>query len=443
MIGIVAGFVVVYAVEFLDKRLKIDDPCGAISVHGFCRRVGSALRRAVRRRHVPRQGRWDGTACFQGVKGVIPAILDGDKLFATNGAMSQLGAQVIDIGVGFIWAFGITYLIFMIAKRFMKIRVPAEVEIEGTDEGEFGQVCYPDFVLRAETHSGVTTELDAGKTPSGAGDRVPTRLTGEIVKLVVAVIKPFKLDEVTAALRALEISGVTLSEVRGYGRQRGHTEVYRGAEYEVDFVPKVKLEVLLEDSDAEKVASADHRRRLEPARSEMERSGSCRRVRRADPDRGSWFGRALTPGWRHCSATRRRGAVPSVAQYAALIDEWLRRAAPRPGRRRPRCRRRLRPPGAVPRQRPRHPACCTTAADDVAALADRLWYPLWDAGLQVDHSVRTVREAVTEADRDLKVAVGLLDARRRARRHRLGAHPDREVRADWRSHARTPTPRPR
>jgi hypothetical protein len=85
--------------------------------------------------------------------------------------MSQMGAQVIDVGVGFFWAFGITYLIFTIAKRFMQIRVPAEVEIAGTDEGEFGQVCYPDFVLRAETHTGITTELDAGggKTPSGAG----------------------------------------------------------------------------------------------------------------------------------------------------------------------------------------------------------------------------------------------------------------------------------
>ncbi|HSO94868.1 MAG TPA: P-II family nitrogen regulator [Acidimicrobiia bacterium] len=76
------------------------------------------------------------------------------------------------------------------------------------------------------------------------------------MKIVIAVIKPFKLDEVTAALRALEISGMTLSEVRGYGRQRGHTEVYRGAEYEVDFVPKVRIEVLVEDVDADKVASA-------------------------------------------------------------------------------------------------------------------------------------------------------------------------------------------
>ncbi len=76
------------------------------------------------------------------------------------------------------------------------------------------------------------------------------------MKLIVAIIKPFKLEEVTDALRALDVSGVTLTEVRGYGRQRGHTEVYRGAEYEVDYVPKVKLDVIVDDADAQKVANA-------------------------------------------------------------------------------------------------------------------------------------------------------------------------------------------
>jgi len=76
------------------------------------------------------------------------------------------------------------------------------------------------------------------------------------VKLIVAIIKPFKLEEVTDALQALEVSGMTISEVRGHGRQRGHTEVYRGAEYQVDYVPKVRLEVVVEDPDAEKVVNA-------------------------------------------------------------------------------------------------------------------------------------------------------------------------------------------
>jgi len=76
------------------------------------------------------------------------------------------------------------------------------------------------------------------------------------VKLVTAIIKPFKLDDVKEALRGLGVQGMTVSEVQGFGRQRGHTEVYRGAEYTVDFVPKVRVEVLLDDSEARRVVDA-------------------------------------------------------------------------------------------------------------------------------------------------------------------------------------------
>jgi nitrogen regulatory protein P-II 1 len=74
------------------------------------------------------------------------------------------------------------------------------------------------------------------------------------MKLVVGIIKPFKLDDVKAAVQELGVQGLTISEVQGFGRQRGHTEVYRGAEYTIDFVPKVKLEVLVDDADAQGVA---------------------------------------------------------------------------------------------------------------------------------------------------------------------------------------------
>ncbi len=70
------------------------------------------------------------------------------------------------------------------------------------------------------------------------------------MKLVTAIIKPFKLEDVKSALEAYGIHGLTVSEASGYGRQRGHTEVYRGAEYTVDMVPKVRVEVLVEDDDA-------------------------------------------------------------------------------------------------------------------------------------------------------------------------------------------------
>ena len=74
------------------------------------------------------------------------------------------------------------------------------------------------------------------------------------MKIVVAVVKPFKLEDVKAAVQDFGVQGLTMTEVQGFGRQRGHTEVYRGAEYTVDFVPKVKLEIIVEDADAAGVA---------------------------------------------------------------------------------------------------------------------------------------------------------------------------------------------
>ena len=76
------------------------------------------------------------------------------------------------------------------------------------------------------------------------------------MRLITAVVKPFKLDDVKDALTQLGLPGITITEVRGFGRQRGHTEVYRGTEYTVDFVPKVRVEVLVDDSEVERVAGA-------------------------------------------------------------------------------------------------------------------------------------------------------------------------------------------
>ena len=73
------------------------------------------------------------------------------------------------------------------------------------------------------------------------------------MKKIEAIIKPFKLDEVKEALNAMDIQGMTVSEVKGYGRQKGHTEIYRGAEYKVDFIPKVKVEVVVDSESVESV----------------------------------------------------------------------------------------------------------------------------------------------------------------------------------------------
>ena len=85
------------------------------------------------------------------------------------------------------------------------------------------------------------------------------------MKMVTAIIKPFKLDEVREALSAIGVQGITVTEVKGFGRQKGHTELYRGAEYVVDFLPKVKIEVVLADESVAAAVEAIQQHRSEAA----------------------------------------------------------------------------------------------------------------------------------------------------------------------------------
>jgi Amt family ammonium transporter len=156
VIGIIAGGLVCWSVEFFDKKAKVDDPCGAISVHGVCGAFGLlAVGLFADGTYPAKAVGWNG----------IPGGVTG--VFYGGDGWGQLLAQLIDIVVGFIWAWGVTYLIFLAVKRFIVFRVSPEVEIEGLDMGEFGQLCYPDYVLAVETDTGITHELDA---PVGATD---------------------------------------------------------------------------------------------------------------------------------------------------------------------------------------------------------------------------------------------------------------------------------
>ena len=105
------------------------------------------------------------------------------------------------------------------------------------------------------------------------------------MKLIVGIIKPFKLDDVKDAVKDLGVQGLTVSDVQGFGRQRGHTEVYRGAEYTVDFVPKVRIEILVDDGDVDRVVQQllDHREHRQDRR--RQGVGRAGRERVADPHR--------------------------------------------------------------------------------------------------------------------------------------------------------------
>ena len=95
-------------------------------------------------------------------------------------------------------------------------------------------------------------QIDAA--PGTHGGRIPGEI-GLNMKLVVAIIKPFKLDEVRQALTAIGVHGMTVTEVKGYGRQKGHTEIYRGAEYVVNFLPKLRIEIAVASDVADKAVS--------------------------------------------------------------------------------------------------------------------------------------------------------------------------------------------
>jgi nitrogen regulatory protein P-II 1 len=99
------------------------------------------------------------------------------------------------------------------------------------------------------------TRLAVEGAEGGAARAAPRELSGTMKK-VEAIIKPFKLDEVKEALHEIGVSGITVTEAKGFGRQKGHTELYRGAEYIVDFLPKVRLEVVVDDGQVDRVVEA-------------------------------------------------------------------------------------------------------------------------------------------------------------------------------------------
>jgi nitrogen regulatory protein P-II 1 len=108
------------------------------------------------------------------------------------------------------------------------------------------------------------------------------------MKKIEAIIKPFKLDEVKDALQAVGVSGITVTEAKGFGRQKGHTELYRGAEYVVDFLPKVKLEVVVEDAMVqpaiEAIAAAAHTGRIGDGKIFVMPVESALRIRTGEKD---------------------------------------------------------------------------------------------------------------------------------------------------------------
>ena len=234
--------------------------------------------------------------------------------WACSKAAPCLTAQIVAVVITWVLAIVATFVILKVLDATMGLRVSQEAEIEGLDLSQHGEEGYI-FHLRS----------------------LP-------MKKVEAIIRHFKLEDVKNALTEQGVAGMTITEVRGFGRQKGHTEMYRGTEYEVDFVPKIKIEVVVPDAKLQDGARHDHARRPDrPGRRRQDlrhrpgRSGPHphRRIAARSRHLSSRHAMSSPPQRAGCQATAGRGArgVSSDATQAGCSGVELCAGHQRPARR--------------------------------------------------------------------------------------------------------------
>ncbi len=276
-IGLATG-VICYLALGLKKAFGFDDSLDVIAVHLVGGLVGSLL-----------------LGFF--ADPTINAVVSNPGLFIDGGGTDLLMDQIVASGVTLAYSF--------VGQPRDRLRDPEDDRAAG-DRRPAGRGPRPEPARR---------------------DRI-LELTGgdDSMKLITAVIKPFKLDDVKEALKGAGVQGMTVSEVQGFGRQSGHTEVYRGAEYTVEFVPKIKLEVLADDGDGRRRSSTPSWPRPAPTRSATGRSGSPTSSRCSASAPARW---AATPSDRRVDRQGRgrpravpRASAPVVPRAAGTLAPW-------------------------------------------------------------------------------------------------------------------------
>ena len=169
-----------------------------------------------------------------------PGAIDGLFYGAASSRSSSRRSPLSAI----VWSGVFTLVIALAIKYTMGWRIDGDAEQEGIDYTEHGESAYRQRARLCSTCSLQRCPGHHQDLRSGRGERM---------KLITAVIKPHKWEDVREALETFGVTGMTVSEVSGYGRQKGHTEVYRGAEYDIALVPKIRIEIVVDDADAEDV----------------------------------------------------------------------------------------------------------------------------------------------------------------------------------------------
>ncbi|HNW87186.1 MAG TPA: ammonium transporter [Candidatus Limiplasma sp.] len=227
-IGLIAAFVVVFGVEFFDKKAKIDDPVGAIAVHGLCGATGTLL---------------------VGVFAVNGGLLYG-------GGFHMLLVQAIGVAAVAAWVAVTAFILFMILKHTIGLRVSATEEIRGLDIEEHGLISsYADFmpmINQGELPVGEAFEIPKAAAPVEKAIPVtvsaaPVAETGKGPKItkVSIVTKQSMFERLKAAMDQIGVTGMTVTQVLGCGMQKGRPEFYRGVEMETTLLPKIEVEIVI------------------------------------------------------------------------------------------------------------------------------------------------------------------------------------------------------
>ena len=240
--GAIAGLVAITpACAFVSPlgALLLGVLAGALCATGGRDEVEARLRRLARRRR-----RAPGRRGVRLDRAGLPS-LDGG-LFYESRDVSLLGKQIVAVLSVGLFSFVGAYVLGTVIDRTIGFRLTEDDEVEGIDLAEHAESGY-DLTTTARGSRGLP-----GTPPSGAPVPQDARHEGERdrMKLVTAVVKPHKWEDVREALETFGVTGMTVTEASGFGRQKGHTEVYRGAEYDVTLVPKIRLEVVVDDADA-------------------------------------------------------------------------------------------------------------------------------------------------------------------------------------------------
>ena len=251
IIGAIAGVLVVFLVVFFDK-IKIDDPVGATSVHLGCGTFGTLC---------------VGLFAQEGVT----SLSTRNGLFF-GGGFGLLGTQIVGILAIGVFGFVTTALVWLALKKTIGIRVSTEEEIAGLDIGEHGNMAYPDFApISAAPLSGLSAGAEeervaaaVASVPKEAAEaseqKVPVihkeRTTGPKMTKVTIVTNQSRFSELESTLARIGVTGLTISNVFGYGMQKGHETYFRGAPVESRLLPKVKIDVVICKIPTETVVNA-------------------------------------------------------------------------------------------------------------------------------------------------------------------------------------------